>query len=79
MQTIVSMVSLFFILYVYFTNHRMHEHWSHLRVADEMLPIRVALRRNMDVVSALIVSSDGTFLYPYDNRMCYFDTLIEQF
>ena len=24
-------------------------------------------------------SSDGTFLYPYGNRMCYFDTLIEQF
>ena len=24
-------------------------------------------------------TSDGTFLYPYNNRMCYFDTLIEQF
>ena len=24
-------------------------------------------------------SSDGTFVYPYNNRMCYFDTLIEKF
>ena len=24
-------------------------------------------------------SSDGTFLYPYDNRVCYFDILIEKF
>ena len=24
-------------------------------------------------------NSDGTFLYPYDTRMCYFDTLIEKF
>ena len=23
-------------------------------------------------------SSDGTFLYPYDRRMCYFDALIEK-
>ena len=26
-----------------------------------------------------VVISDGTFLHPYDNRICYFDTLIEQF
>ena len=29
--------------------------------------------------SAMAESSDGTFLYLYDNRMCYFDTLIEKF
>ena len=27
----------------------------------------------------LIQSSDGIFLYPYDDRMCYFDAVIEKF
>ena len=26
-----------------------------------------------------LTTSDGAFLYPYDKRMCYFDTLIEKF
>ena len=26
-----------------------------------------------------LITSDGTFLYPYDKRMWYFDTLIEKF
>ena len=30
-------------------------------------------------VPDIVKTSDGTFLYPYDNRICYFDTLIEQF
>ena len=25
------------------------------------------------------MTSDGIFLYPYDNRMCYFDAVIEEF
>ena len=29
------------------------------------------------IISARI--SDGIFLYPYDNRMCYFDAVIEKF
>ncbi|PJF38470.1 MAG: hypothetical protein CUN55_17190, partial [Phototrophicales bacterium] len=56
-QTMVSATSLCFILYVYFTNRRVHAHWSHLRNADQMLPIRVALRCNMDVAGALIASN----------------------
>ena len=31
------------------------------------------------VTWTLFSSSDETFLYSYDNRICYFDTLIEQF
>ena len=27
----------------------------------------------------IVVISDETFPYPYDNRICYFDTLIEKF
>ena len=30
-------------------------------------------------VSASVVISDEIFVYAYDKRMCYFDTLIEKF
>ena len=30
-------------------------------------------------VERLVYSSDGTFLYAYDKRMCYFDAVIEEF
>lgn len=53
----VQFLSLGLVIYVFVTNHRVHMHWSHLRNADEMLPIRVALRRNMDVAGALIASN----------------------
>ena len=32
-----------------------------------------------DHLFVIVTSSDGTFVYPYNKRMCYFDTLIEQF
>ena len=62
MQTLFEIVSLTLILYVYFTNRRVHAKWSHLRTADQSLPIRVSLRRNMDIAGALIVSGAAFFL-----------------
>ena len=35
-----------------------------------------SMERNTGGLSTI---SDGTFLYPYDNCICYFDTLIEKF
>ena len=52
-----ELTSIGFILYVYFTNRRVHKHWSHLVNTNQMLPVRVSLRRNMDVAGALIASS----------------------
>ena len=51
-----ELTSLGLILYVYFTNRRVHKHWLHLLNVDQTLPIRVSLRRNMDVAGALIAS-----------------------
>ena len=31
------------------------------------------------VLNSFIATSDETFLYPYDDRMCYFDAVIEEF
>ena len=38
-----------------------------------------ASREPVGEASLKLWTSDGTFLYPYDNRMYYIDTLIEKF
>ena len=39
-----------------------------------VLPLKKSKRKHLK-----LEISDGTFLYSYDNRMCYFDALIEKF
>ena len=57
-----------------------------LRSMDSRAERLDELLRNMRMFKALVraslsrlLDSDGTFVYPYNNRMCYFDTLIEKF
>ena len=49
-------------------------------VIAEAFASREAIFTTTSFASAVNVeTSDGTLVYAYDKRMCYFDTLIEQF
>ena len=51
LQLLLEVVSPSLFLYVYFTNRRIHAQWVN---HNQTLPIRVSLRRNMDIAGALI-------------------------
>lgn len=60
LQSVLEVISLSLVSYVYFTNRRIRAQWALLRrvsrTIDQTMPIRVSLRRNVDIAGALIAS-----------------------